>query len=135
MKRLPQHIVIDYRQKLWVLQGSVLGSLLFNVSLNDFNCIHSEVCNFADDNTIFACDETFESEASNLEEDMSHAISWFKSSQMIASPSKYQIMLFGLKTNYNVVLDIRNVSFAFVSSGNSLGIIIDSRLKFDQHLA
>ena len=33
----------------------MLGPLLFNIFLNDFIYIveHSEVCNFADDNTIF----------------------------------------------------------------------------------
>ena len=49
----------------------MLGPLLFNIFLNDFRYIveHSEVCNFADDNTIFSCDNTFESVASNLQEE------------------------------------------------------------------
>ena len=58
----------------------MFGPLLFNFFRNDFINIveHSELCNFADDDTIFSCDETFESVASNLEEDMSQAISCFK---------------------------------------------------------
>ena len=91
------------------------------------------MCNFADDNN--SCDDTFESLASNLEEDMSQAISWFKTNQMVANPSKFQVMLRGLNTHDNIVLDIGNVSNDVVSSVKLLGITTDSKLKFDQHVA
>ena len=115
----------------------MLGLLLLNTFLNDFIYIveHSDVCNFADDNTIFSCDDTFESVASNLEEDMSQAISWFKTNQMVANLSKFHVMLLGLKTDDNIVLDIGKVSIDVVSSVKLLGITIDSKLKFDQHVA
>ena len=41
---------------------------------------------------------------------MSQAISWFKTNQMVANPSKFQVMLLGLKTDDSIVLDIGNVS-------------------------
>ena len=41
-----------------VLQGSILGTLLFNLFMNDlFFVIMSEECNFADDNTLIQLKE------------------------------------------------------------------------------
>ena len=62
-----------------VLQGPVLGSLLFNIYLNGlfFLVNYSEVCNFADDTKFFACDKNLGSLITRLEHDSFLAIAWF----------------------------------------------------------
>ena len=50
-----------------VPQVSVLGSHLFNLSINDFYKIqYSQVCNFVDDNTLYAYEQNLDSVTSNI---------------------------------------------------------------------
>ena len=55
-----------------VSQGSILGRLLFNIFINDlfFMIIRSDVCNFADDNTLYSCDKKLENIFVNLKIDL-----------------------------------------------------------------
>ena len=54
--------------------------------------LESEICNFADDTTIHACDTDVEVVTVRLESDLQGSMQWFTSNGMSANPSKFQIM-------------------------------------------
>ena len=120
---------------LGVPQGSILGPLLFNIFINDFFSFmqRTEVCNFADDNTIYSCASTIDAVISDLEVDMENSLRWFKTNQLVANPTKFQLMFLGMDER-KLALYIDNKQILPSYSVKLLGIRIDRKLKFDLHI-
>ena len=80
-------------------QGSMLGPLLFNIFINDlfFVIEKSDICNFADDNTLYSCGANLKTVLENLEHYTSKLLYWFKINSMKKNREKLQFMILSKK--------------------------------------
>ena len=77
-------------------QGSAIGTLLFNIYLNDLSeC--TEVCNFTDDTNFYASDKDLSSLINRLEHDSLLAIEWFENDHMKLNQENCHLLVSGHK--------------------------------------
>ena len=119
-----------------VPQESVLDPLLFKIYLNDlfYQVESTEVCNFADDTTFFACDKNLKTLISRLEHDNHLAIEWFENSYMKLNQGKCNLLVSGYK-NEKIWTRIGEVKIWGSSKQKLLGVVIDRVLNFNEYVS
>ena len=119
-----------------VPQGSILGPLFFNLFINDLFLFieRTNICNFADDNTIYSCNINLQTILIDLKFDMQNILKWFKVNSMKPNPKKFQFMVLGRSTRQSIILNINNIKIRESSSVTLLGLTIDNRLTFKDHI-
>ena len=118
-----------------VPQGSVSGPLLFNIFIDGifFLVNYTEVCNYADDTTIFACDSDVNNVQYKLEADACLLSKWFADNHMKLNDAKCHFMLFGSTASGTSV----NVGTSCIEQSDKeklLGITLDKNLDFKCHV-
>ena len=122
--------------KRGVPQGSILGPLLFNAFINDiFMFIEKiEICNFADDNTIYDCGEDLSNVLENLKHDLKMLLKWVRINPLQANPGKFQFTILGKKKRNSVKLIINTTEIEESRKVVLLGTTIDNLLIFNEHI-
>ena len=113
-------------------QGSVLGPILFNIYLNDLFYDLIDVCNFADDTTLYACDIALENVLSQLEDNAHTAILWFESNYMQLNQSKCHFLTAGSTEQLWVKVGSERIWES--QTEKLLGMTVDKNLSFEPHL-
>lgn len=119
-------------------QGSILGPLFFNIFINDiFEFVqHSDLYNYADDNTLSFKSKNPDTLVKTLENDSKNLIIWFSTNHMKANPEKFQAISFGKKTHkLNITFNLDGVNVKCEEEIKLLGVTFDFMLNFNSHIA
>ena len=119
--------------KTGVPQGFILRPLFFNAFTNDLfmfieNC---EICNFADENTLYSSGIELSSILGNLKHDTKTILKWFRINFLKANLGKFQFMILGKKQCNKVKLIINSTVIHESNAVELLGITIGNILTFN----
>ena len=117
-----------------VSQGSILGSLLFNIFLADFffTVNSRDIANYANDNTPYATCNDIDNLIASLEEASESLFTWFDNNLMKSSTDKCHLLV---SSNKKVTIKIGSQEIANAKREKLLGIHLDSGLPFDYHIS
>ena len=84
--------------------------------------------------TIYSCNNNLQTILKNLKHDMVNVLKWFKVNSMKANPKKFQFMILGKSTRQTIILNINNIKIRETQIVELLGLTIDNRLTFKDHI-
>ena len=114
-------------------QGSILGPLIFNIfSCDLFYFLKGvAVASYADDTTHYTANETNDLVIKEIEHVSEVLFKWFDFNYMKINSGKSHILFSG---NDNVIVNIDNHTIISENKNELLGIILDSKLSFEDHI-
>ena len=88
----------------------MLGPSLFNIFINNVFLFidNGEICNFADDNTLFKFCDILDEAKSSIESECHLVTSWFKINSLKMNSDKCYVMVFSAKTlaeDFTILVD------------------------------
>ena len=118
-------------------QGSVLGPLLFVIYINDLpEVVDSSVFLFADDTKILRRINSYE-DAERVQQDIDALEKWSNDWLLRFHPDKCHVLTLGKFSNirYAHRYTLGPIELEHVFSEKDLGVIFDSELQFEEHIA
>ncbi|KAL3267337.1 hypothetical protein HHI36_011468 [Cryptolaemus montrouzieri] len=123
-----------------VLQGSILGPLLFNIFISDIPKMkHSKIAQFADDTAIYTSNRNKKTLTRRLQEDIDELVEYFKKWRIKVNAKKTVAVYFDYKarkkdTEKPEEITIENQKVKWQDEAKYLGVLIDKNLKFNSQI-
>ena len=93
-----------------------------------------DICNFADDNTLYKSSPSLSVVLNCLEHDIAIVVNWFKMNILTANPKKFQFMVLGGKKVFQYKCKVEETYIFSKDKVVLLGITIDNKLTFEAHI-
>ena len=119
-----------------VPQGTVVGPLLFLIFINDMPSYiqHSQIRLFADDAVLYKTIKSKE-DSTLLQQDLDNLLRWESQWQMSFHPDKCKVMnVTRSRTPKESIYNIRGQALETVTSAPYLGVTIDNKLTWTEHI-
>ena len=121
-----------------VLQGSILGPLLFLLYINDIASVSSVLFSilFADDTTLFYSSKNLQELSDVVNNELSKMIEWFNAKRLSLNIDKTNFMIFRPKGKKEScpTIHINGSSIQEVDDAKFLGIINNNKLNWIEHI-
>ena len=113
---------------------------LWDSTGNTFQCFYhkiikeTDICNFADDTTLYACGKELDTISFKLEIETNRAMQWLEDNEMVANPSKFQLMFLSKYKNIEKNMSFDGKTIKSSDTVELLGITLDKNINFKQHI-
>lgn len=123
-----------------VPQGSCLGPLLYSIFTNDLPFVldKATAVMYADDTTVYVSAKTIEEVNLGLNKELQAVVNWIQQNHLVLNIAKTNCIVIGSRVsvckNPELKLFIKDECIQQVSEAKMLGVIIDDKLSWKQHI-
>ena len=90
----------------------------------------TDISNFADDATLYACGKELDTISFKLEIETNRAMQWLKDNEMVVNPSKFQIMFLSKYKNIEKNMSFDGKTIKSSDTVKLLGITLGKNISF-----
>lgn len=121
--------------KTGVPQGSLIGSFLYILYVNDLHCqLPYELGMYADDTSVIIKTESDSTMANEISNSMRCLSNWFQENNLKLNVEKTKIIKFSLRAEKEIEINYNNSVLTSADNAKFLGVVLDGQLRWKAHI-